>query len=90
MTNTTLTSEQNKDNLILILMAPGVDDFHVVLMGIWLSYSVFMDSRPVTRGTSEMLVMRQKERLNELVHFARANSRFYAGKFGAVLLESSL
>jgi len=35
--------------------------------------SVFMDSRRVTRGTLEMLMTRQRERLNELVKFARAN-----------------
>jgi len=43
--------------------------------------SVFMDSRQVTRGTPEMLAVRQRERLNELVMFARANSRFYAKKY---------
>ena len=43
--------------------------------------SVFMDSRRVTRGTPEMLAKRQRERLNELVKFARANSRFYAEKY---------
>lgn len=43
--------------------------------------SVFMDSRRVTRGTPEMLATRQYERLNELVTFARANSRFYAEKY---------
>lgn len=43
--------------------------------------SIFMDSRRVTRGTPEMLATRQQERLNELVKFARANSRFYAGKY---------
>ncbi len=40
-----------------------------------------MDARRVTRGTTEMLVVRQQERLNELVAFARANSRFYAEKY---------
>ena len=40
-----------------------------------------MDSRRVTRGTPEMLETRQQERLNELVKFARANSRFYAEKY---------
>ena len=40
-----------------------------------------MDSRQVTRGTPEMLAVRQRERLNELVMFARANSRFYAKKY---------
>lgn len=43
--------------------------------------SIFMDSRRVTRGTTEMLTARQHERLNELVKFARANSRFYAEKY---------
>ena len=43
--------------------------------------SIFMDSRRVTRGTPEMLAARQRERLNELVKFARANSRFYAEKY---------
>ena len=43
--------------------------------------SIFMDSRRVTRGTPEMLATRQQERLNELVQFARANSRFYAEKY---------
>ena len=43
--------------------------------------SIFMDARKVTRGTPEMLEARQKERLNELVKFARANSRFYAEKY---------
>ncbi len=43
--------------------------------------SVFMDSRRVTRGTLEMIVARQQKRLNELVTFARANSRFYAEKY---------
>jgi phenylacetate-coenzyme A ligase PaaK-like adenylate-forming protein len=40
-----------------------------------------MDARRVTRGTPEMLAARQKERLNELVNFARTNSRFYAEKY---------
>ncbi len=43
--------------------------------------SIFMDARRVTRGTPEMLAARQRERLNELVAFARANSRFYAEKY---------
>jgi phenylacetate-coenzyme A ligase PaaK-like adenylate-forming protein len=43
--------------------------------------SVFMDSRRVTRGTPEMLMARQRERLKELVMFARENSRFYAEKY---------
>jgi len=40
-----------------------------------------MDARRITRGTPEMLASRQRERLNELVRFARANSRFYAEKY---------
>lgn len=43
--------------------------------------SIFMDSRRVTRSTPEMLIARQQKRLNELVTFARANSRFYAEKY---------
>ena len=43
--------------------------------------SIFMDARCVTRGTPEMLVAHQRERLNELVKFARANSLFYAEKY---------
>ena len=43
--------------------------------------SIAMDARRVTRGAAEMLAARQKERLNELVAFARANSRFYAEKY---------
>ena len=43
--------------------------------------SIFMDARRITRGTPEMLAARQHERLNELVKFARANSRFYAEKY---------
>ena len=43
--------------------------------------SIFMDSRRVTRGAPEMLAARQRERLNELVNFARENSRFYAEKY---------
>lgn len=39
--------------------------------------SIFMDARRITRGTPEMLTARQHERLNELVKYARANSRFY-------------
>lgn len=42
---------------------------------------VFMDARRVTRGTPEMLAQRQQKRLNELVNFARHNSRFYAEKY---------
>ena len=42
---------------------------------------VFMDARRVTRGTPEMIAARQQKRLNELVAFARANSRFYAEKY---------
>ena len=43
--------------------------------------SIFMDARRVTRGTPEMIVTRQQQRLNELVTFARANSRFYSEKY---------
>jgi phenylacetate-coenzyme A ligase PaaK-like adenylate-forming protein len=43
--------------------------------------SIFMDARRVTRGTPKMLAARQHERLNELVNYARANSRFYAEKY---------
>ena len=43
--------------------------------------SIFMDARRVTRGTPEMLAARQQERLNELVKFGRAHSRFYAEKY---------
>jgi phenylacetate-CoA ligase len=42
---------------------------------------VFMDARRVTRGTPGMIAQRQQKRLNELVTFARANSRFYADKY---------
>src|SRR5574339_308147 len=42
---------------------------------------VFMDARRVTRGTPEMLAQRQRQRLNELVTFARSHSRFYAEKY---------
>lgn len=43
--------------------------------------SVFMDARRVTRGTPDMIAGRQQKRLNELVTFARLNSRFYAEKY---------
>lgn len=43
--------------------------------------SIFIDARRVTRGTPEMIATRQQERLNELVSFARAHSRFYAEKY---------
>jgi len=43
--------------------------------------SIALDARRITRGTPELLAARQKERLNELVAFARANSRFYAEKY---------
>ena len=43
--------------------------------------SVALDARRLTRGTPEMLVARQRERLNEVVAFARTNSRFYAEKY---------
>lgn len=42
---------------------------------------VFMDARRVTRGAPELITDRQQKRLNELVAFARANSRFYAEKY---------
>lgn len=43
--------------------------------------SIAFDARRITRGTPDMLAARQKERLNELVAFARANSCFYAEKY---------
>lgn len=43
-----------------------------------------LDARRMTRGTPEMLSVRQKERLNDLVAFARRNSRFYAEKYRAL------
>lgn len=43
--------------------------------------SVAQDARRVTRGTPEMLKERQMVRLNDLVAFARATSRFYAEKY---------
>src|SRR5262245_44187814 len=43
--------------------------------------SIFIDARRVTRGTPELLAARQQQRLNELVAFARKNSRFYAEKY---------
>jgi phenylacetate-CoA ligase len=43
--------------------------------------AIFMDARRVTRGTPEKLAARQRERLSELVRFARVNSRFYAEKY---------
>lgn len=42
---------------------------------------IFMDARRVTRGTPEMVAVRQQVRLSELVRFARAKSRFYAEKY---------
>jgi phenylacetate-coenzyme A ligase PaaK-like adenylate-forming protein len=42
---------------------------------------VFLDARRVTRGSLEMIAARQHQRLNELVAFARAHSRFYAAKY---------
>ena len=42
---------------------------------------VFMDARRVTRGTPEMIIGRQLQRLNDLVTFARKNCRFYAEKY---------
>jgi phenylacetate-coenzyme A ligase PaaK-like adenylate-forming protein len=43
--------------------------------------SIALDARRVTRGAPELLAARQRERLNELVAFARAHSRFYAEKY---------
>lgn len=43
--------------------------------------SLALDARRVTRGTPEMIAARQQERLNDLVSFARQNSRFYAEKY---------
>jgi phenylacetate-CoA ligase len=43
--------------------------------------SIFLDARRITRGAPELLIARQQERLNELVAFARAKSRFYAEKY---------
>jgi hypothetical protein len=43
--------------------------------------SVALDARRLTCGKPEMLAARQRERLNEVVAFARANSRFYAEKY---------
>ncbi len=43
--------------------------------------SFALDARRITRGAPELLAARQHERLNELVAFARANSRFYAEKY---------
>ncbi|MGE5375902.1 MAG: phenylacetate--CoA ligase family protein [Bacteroidota bacterium] len=43
--------------------------------------SIFLDARRITRGAPELIITRQQERLNELVAFARANSRFYAEKY---------
>lgn len=43
--------------------------------------SLAFDARRITRGAPELLAARQRERLNELVSFARANSRFYAEKY---------
>jgi phenylacetate-CoA ligase len=43
--------------------------------------SIFLDARRVTRGGPEKIVVRQQERLGELVAYARQNSRFYAEKY---------
>ncbi len=43
--------------------------------------SIALDARRITRGAPELLAARQHERLNELVTFARAHSRFYAEKY---------
>jgi phenylacetate-CoA ligase len=44
-------------------------------------FSIAMDAHRISRGAPELLAARQKERLNELVTFTRANSRFYAEKY---------
>lgn len=43
--------------------------------------AIFLDARHVTRGEPEMIAARKQKRLNELVAFARKNSRFYAEKY---------
>jgi phenylacetate-CoA ligase len=43
--------------------------------------SIARDARRITRGKPELLAARQRERLNEVVAFARANSPFYAQKY---------
>ena len=43
--------------------------------------SIALDAHRLTRGTPELLGQRQVERLNDLVAFARAHSRFYAEKY---------
>lgn len=43
--------------------------------------SIALDAHRITRGAPELLAARQHERLNELVTFARTNSRFYAEKY---------
>lgn len=43
--------------------------------------SIAMDARRITRGSPDMVVARQKERLNELVAYARSHSPFYAEKY---------
>jgi phenylacetate-CoA ligase len=43
--------------------------------------SLFLDARRVTRGSPEMITARQRQRLNELVRFARGSSRFYNEKY---------
>lgn len=44
-------------------------------------FSIALDAHRLTHGAPELLAKRQMERLNELVTFARANSRFYAEKY---------
>ncbi len=44
-------------------------------------FSIAFDAWRVTRGNPEMLVIRQKNRLFELVTYARTHSRFYAEKY---------
>jgi phenylacetate-coenzyme A ligase PaaK-like adenylate-forming protein len=43
--------------------------------------SIALDARRLTRGRPELLAARQQERLNEVVAFARADSRFYGEKY---------
>jgi len=44
-------------------------------------FSIALDAHRLTRGAPELLAQRQVERLNDLVAFARAHSRFYAEKY---------
>ncbi len=43
--------------------------------------SIMLDAHRLTRGAPELLAVRQRERLNDLVSFARIHSRFYAEKY---------